>query len=801
MKLIKPSLKVIGILIAVVTIALFFYSQQLKPTYDGKLDLELNNTVDVYFDSFGIPHIYAQNNEDAYKALGYAHAQERLWQMELLRRVAPGRLSEVFGEQMIDNDKFFISIGLDQQTKRISSSAINDEESYTYLKAYLEGVNSFIDNGFTPVEYTILGLEKKHFVVEDVFNILGYMSFSFAAAQKTDPLISYIQNELGDEYITDLMLNYDPKATFIANEDNRSVKNALAWTSQMNKILDLLPVPTFNGSNSWVVNKDKTSTGNVILANDPHIGYSQPAVWYEAHLSTPGYERYGYLIAGVPFPLLSHNRDYGFGLTMFENDDIDFYQEVINPTNENQYKTDTGWNDFTTRVETINIKDADPIHFTVRETHHGPIINDVVSGLKDSDPVSMYWIYTQIDENLLNVLFELNNADSMEDFESKLPKLHAPGLNMMYGDKDGNIAWWATAQLYNRLDDNHPKMIKNGVYDKDNHIEMIPFSMNPHAVNPTSGYVYSANNATLTMDGKLVPGYYASENRAKRIVELLEPKNDWNKETIAEMIVDDTSSVISKSVTNLISSLDQSLLNKEQKKLLNELDQWEGDYPINSYLPSLYHRWEYEFLRFCFLDELGEETTQNLLKTHLSHKFVAPLIAKDESPWFDRIDTDKKEVKSEVVTTSFIKAIDFLTKEYGSNTKAWEWGKLHQVEHPHPLGNVSLLRPLFNVGPNPIAGARDVINAVNFNYTNTNFNYTPSAGPSTRRIIDFSDVEHSISILPTGQSGNPFSKHYDDQTELYNVGKFRPMLMNKQEIIEDSEGLLIFMPISKKIKE
>jgi penicillin amidase len=208
-------------------------------------------------------------------------------------------------------------------------------------------------------------------------------------------------------------------------------------------------------------------------------------------------------------------------------------------------------------------------------------------------------------------------------------------------------------------------------------------------------------------------------------------------------------------------------------------------------MPSVYHRWEYEVLRFCFEDELGVETTQNLLNTHLSKKFTAPLISKNNSVWFDRVDTAAKEEKSDVMTISFINAYESLIADYGKNSKSWNWGNLHQLEHPHSFGKIALLRPLFNVGPNPIAGAREVINAVNFKYSRTSSNFNANAGPSTRRIIDFSDVEHSISILPTGQSGNPFSDHYDDQVELYNSGKFRPMLLNKEEILKDSKNKLI----------
>ena len=207
-----------------------------------------------------------------------------------------------------------------------------NSETYKLSTAYLSGINQFLENGPTPIEYTLIGINKEKFTLNDMYNILGYMSFSFAMAQKTDPLLSVIQQKLGEDYSKELNIDSIPNSTFIKNSKStpESLENIV---TQATEVLETLPIPSFIGSNSWVVSPNKTATGKVLFANDPHIGFSQPSVWYEAHIVTPNYEMYGYHIAGIAFPLLGHNRNYAYGLTMFENDDIDFYQEENNPSN------------------------------------------------------------------------------------------------------------------------------------------------------------------------------------------------------------------------------------------------------------------------------------------------------------------------------------------------------------------------------------------------------------------------------------------------------------------------------------
>lgn len=794
MKKLKKVLFVLLGLLLLTIIGVAIFLNSLKPDYGGKKTLPgISSEVTTYFDSYGIPHIYAKNEKDALKALGYVHAQDRLWQMELLRRVAKGRLAEVFGEDMVKTDKFFLSLGIDDHTKKTVSELDKDSEAIVLTQAYLDGINEFIKNGPTPIEFYLTGLEKEPFTIDDVYNAVGYMAFSFAMAHKTDPLLTSMRNKLGDDIIKDLAITSDTSTVWIKNY--KGVKTdtlGTQITASVTAALENLPIPMLEGSNSWVLAPDKTKNGKVLFANDPHIGFAQPSVWYEAHISTPTYEKYGYHMAGIPFPLLGHDRNLAYGMTMFENDDIDFYYEETNPTDSTQYKTVEGWKNYEVVNKTIKVKDGKDVAFTYRKTHHGPILNNIADQITGDRPVAMSWIYTKPKNKVMHALHGISHAKNMEEFKSALPNIHAPGLNIMYGDAEGNVAWWASAQLYQMPDSLSTKFILDGASGKDEPLRYLDFSENPMAENPPWNYVYSANNQPDSISGMLYPGYYLPENRAKRIVQLLDAKNDWDKEAMSEMILDVTSPVNKEVINELIKLFDVTHLSGKQLVLLDSLKNWNGEYTLNSTSPVIYHRTLYQMVKNTMEDEMGPEMFKQFLSTHLFKRQIAWGAQMKEGEWWDNINTPNVvETREDIVMISFAQTWESLVKDFGDDPSQWTWDKVHTLEHQHPFGQVEWLRKYFNVGPFPIVGTREVINNLAFPYDETGF-YKVNSGPSTRRIIDFSDIENSISILPTGQSGNPLSKHYKDQAEMYVNGEFRKMMMNKQEIEETAESVLIF---------
>lgn len=780
MKNIKKFLKILGILLVLLVIGILFYANSLKPTYEGRVQLQqLSKEVAIHFDEFGVPHINAKNQEDAYLALGYLHAQERLWQMELIRRIAPGRLSEIFGKDLLPTDVFFSGLGIEEAAGKAIANLDKNSDAYLLTQKYLDGINQYIEEGNTPIEFTLMGIQKEKYTIKDVYNVFGYMAFSFAVAHKTDPLLTEIKEKLGDAYLNEFMNSYNENLT-INKTEIQPIKANL--TKAVSGIMNTLPVATFIGSNSWVIGAEKTKNGKVIFANDPHIGFSQPSVWYQNHIKTPEFEIYGFNIALMPFPLLGHNKKMAYGLTMLANDDLNFYIEENNPKNALEYKTKNGYEKYELRTKTIKIKDAADTTFTVKVSKHGPIMNGLVAHIEDERPIAMYWLYTQLENKTLDVAYGMSHSKSVSEFKKAAEKIHAPGLNVMYGDADNNIAWFASAKLYQLREGLSSKMYLNGASGEDEILEILPFEENPQAVNPSSHYVYSANNQPDSVRGKLYPGYYQPQDRAKRIVNLLEIKNDFTKEYVAKMLNDVTSATVSDISKDLVKNLTISSLSPSEKRAISLLENWDGNYLKESVAPTIYNRFLYELITATYQDELGT-AFELFLNSQLQDQVLPTQINNENSVWWDDIVTkNKKETRQEIIQQSFAKAFLFLQNQLGTNVDSWKWERVISLEHEHPIGKAGgLLRKIFNVGPFQTNGGNEVINNQIFSLNETGI-YKITAGPSTRRVIDFSDVDHSLSILPTGQSGNVFSKHYKDQAEMFVDGKFIKMKLNASEI-------------------
>ena len=789
MKKVKIIISVLFILFIVLGTASYLYLLTTKPIYEGEIALKnISKNTEVYFDDYGIPHIYASNERDAMVALGYVHAQDRLWQMELVRRIAPGKLSEIFGTRALKNDKFFLGLGIDEASEKTVSELDKNSPMYLLSMAYLDGINQYIENGKTPVEFQLLGIKKEKFTLKDIYNTVGYVAFSFAMAQKTDPLLTDIKNQYGEKYLKDLGINseFNPTRLKISNSQ---IQEYSSISKSISAILENSPIPPFVGSNSWVLSPNKTSTGKVIFSNDPHIEYSQPGTWYEAHISCPKFEIYGYYLAGTPFPLLGHNRNYAYGLTMFENDDADLFQEENNPKNPNQYKTSSGFENYSFRKKIIKVKDSSSVTLLIKSTKNGPIINDLIADFKTKKPVSLSWIYTKFPNKNLDAFYGLSHAENLDDFQESVGNIVSPGLNIMYGDVKNNIAWFTSGKLYKLQKGVNPNFILSGTNGIDDKKDFLDFSDNPKAINPLWNYVYSSNNMPESINGYDYPGYYLPEDRAKRITTLLDKKNNWSVKEVENMVVDN----VSPTALNIISNLTKCVftnLKADEKIALQILKNWKGSHNLEDVAPTIYNKWIYFYLKNTFQDEMGEISFKQFLKTHVMKQTIAFQIQNTSSPWWDNILTKNKiENREEILIKSFKEAVSSLKNQLGNNVNSWTWKSVHQVEYKHPLGSVAMLRPFFNVGIFEIEGSNEVINNTMFDYSDEKM-YTIKAGPSTRRIVDFSEIENSRSILPTGNSGNPISKFYNDQAEMYAKGKFRKMKMNKKEIIKYSTKLI-----------
>lgn len=792
MRFIKKIFKFIFLLLVVALVGVWLFARTMYPKYSGELELKnLTKKVVVFYDENGVPHIEAENKKDAYTAFGYVHAQDRLWQMEIIRRISAGRLSELFGKDLIRVDKFMSGLGIEEEAFKTIANLDKKSEPYILTQAYLNGINQFIENGATPLEFYLLGIEKEKYTLNDIYNVFGYMSFSFAMAYKTDPLVNEIKEKLGNQYVEELGIPMQ-NTTLLKSVKDPKIK--AEFSKAINEISEKIPVPAITGSNSWVLGANRTKNGRVIFANDPHIEYGQPSVWYQNHIKTPNYEMYGFNLALTPFPLLGHNQKYAYGLTMFQNDDVDFYIEENNPNNQLEYKTPNGYTRYKTFDKTIKVKGGKDTTYQVKVSKHGPIMNDLIDHLKDERPIAMKWIYTHLPNKLLNVTYKMAHSNSLKEFKEGAELLHAPGLNMMYGNTNDTIAWFAAGKLYKYRDSINRKTYLNGASGKDEIMEYIDFKDNPQAVNPKWGYVYSANNQPDTIAGMLYPGYYLPEDRAKRIVELIEPKHNFTKEEVAKMIVDVQSSTTPQVVRDASEVLEIEQLTVLEKDALKILQSWNGSYKKNEVAPTIYNRFVYEFLVNTFKDEMGSGFEQFISGIPLQRKMIAVQMAKLKSVWWDDITTkDIVEQKKDIITKSFKKSISFLKDQLGGDVNKWTWNRVLSVEHEHPIGKGGdFLRKVFNVGPFETAGGNNTLNNQIFKLDSTGY-YKAKAGPSTRRVIDFSDVKNSVAILPTGQSGNRFSPYYKNQAEKFVNGQYVKMVINPKEY-KHSENRLVFLP-------
>ncbi len=784
--MLKKLIKYLLFFIITLGVGIYLFLNNQKPIYNGTLELNsLQDKVEVYYDDYGIPHIYAQNDLDAMQALGYVHAQDRLWQMEVVRRIAAGRLSEIFGKKLLKVDKFYLNLGIAKNSKETVAQLDKTTQAYKLSEAYLKGVNNFVKNGKTPLEFTLIGVEKSPFSFEDIYNVFGYMGYGFAMGNQTDPLMSAIKEKLGDEYLSNLDMTIDKNTTLIPTQMANHINEdeVVEFTQVVKQVFNKTPIQPFIGSNSWVLGPKKTKNAKVIFANDPHIGFSQPAVWYQAHITTPTTEIYGFYLALNPFPLLGHNHEYAYGLTMFENDDIDLYVEQNNPKNPNEYLYEGKYKKYDIRTENIQIKDTASVTHTIKESIHGPVINSVVPQVKTKNPVSMYWVYTHRPNTLLEATYNISRAKNIKQFEKGASLVHAPGLNVMYGDAKGNVAWWASANLYKRANNAPTKLLLDGTKAENDSIIYTPFSENPQAINPNSNYVYSCNNQPDSLISKrYIPGYYIAEDRAKRVVELIANKNDWTLEESLEMASDNTSSVAAELIHIIYNNLKDKTLTKIEKQALERLNKWNATASISSVGTTIYTHFSYEYLNAVLKDEMESGIYNELEKTHFMGRMMVPLIKGKYPIWLDDITTqDKKETNADIQLLAFKKTVKALVNKLGDDPSKWTWGKRHTLEHKHPLGEVALLKPFFNVGPFPINGTNEVLNNQMF-FPTGSLDYHVHAGPSTRRVIDFSDIENAKAIIPTGQSGNVMSPHYKDQALLYNKGGFITMLLNKEKI-------------------
>ncbi len=781
------------ILIIAVGISLFIFLKSQAPKYSGKLQLpnSVNESVEVTYDNYGIPHIYAQSEQDAFFAMGYTHAQERLFQMDLIRRLAKGELAEILGPKLIPTDKMMRTLGIEQMAER---SAIVFRRSQPKMnaaaQAYLNGVNSFITKNRLPVEFSILGYKPAPFTLEDSYCNLGFMALGFTMTMKEEPLMEYIYQNLGDNYLKDLGLDS------ISNYNNFSrgttqKEGIQAILAELDKAEQNIPIPLWEGSNNWAIAGSKSKSGKALLANDTHIKYGQPSVWYEADLNYPGGGIYGYFLAGVPFPIMGHNEHLGWGLTIFPLDNMDMYSETQNPDNENQYRVIDHWEKFSIRHETIKVKSEQDLNFDVRYTRHGPVLNDAYTDIakQSKEPVSLWWILNKIETKALDATYEMMHAQNIDEFKKAMPHIDILGLNVVYADRDDNIAWWGCAKIPKRPQGLNPKRYIDGASDTLDHMQFYDFADNPQSINPPEGYIVTANNAPPAVNGINYPGYYAPGYRAQRLKDLIKAQEKWDIESMKRLHVDNHSNR-DVHLAELIYS--ESDISEQETEMMDLLDAWDGNYDVNSKGAIVYNRLIYFILKDAMADELGEDLFTKLKATYVLRSKIEHLLMNEHSVWWDNKNTKEIENRSDIFTLAVSQTYKSLTKQLTPDYESWKWGNVHQLEFVHPIGRKKPMDKIFNLGPFPMAGGNEVVDKEGFTYSDEP-KYKITSGPAMRLLMDFSNPNAAIGVIPTGQSGNFMSPHYSDQMHLFINGKYRKQISRKSDLPTESTRVL-FIP-------
>ena len=798
----KRALKIIALLLTALIVvgaagvSWYLYSKQ--PQRSGTLTLtQLKAPVSVRYDERGVPHIRAENEADLYRALGYVQAQDRLFQMEMMRRLAQGELAEVLGPKLADVDKLFRTLGIRQHARTAVARMDLKSASSQALAAYLDGINQFQDSHPAPMEFDLLKIPKRPFTAQDTFAVTGYLAYSFAATFRTEPTLTYVRDKLGAGYLKVFDLDSHPDGV-VASGLTKTMNGAdwqqleqIALLSQ--EALEMAGLPRFEGSNAWAISGSRSASGKPLLAGDPHIAYSAPAVWYEAHLSAPGFELYGHHQGLVPSALLGHNSQFGWSLTMFENDDIDLIAEKVNPANANQVWYHGQWVDLQSREETILVKDAAPIKLTLRRSPHGPIITDAFPTLLGKTPVAMWWAFLETENPILDAVYELNRADTAAKAAQASSKIHAPGLNVVWANASGDIGWWAAAKLPIRPANVNPGFILDGSSAEADKLGFYPFSENPQEVNPARGYIVSANHEPKSGNNVAVPGYYCLPDRVLRLDERLrDGALKWDNKASQSLQLDVQTGYALRVLKPLLPVLQAVVTDPTERALLERLVSWDGQHSLDSVPATVYNQFLYELTRAAMADEMGEVQFKNLLATRVLDFALPRLVADADSPWWDNRSTPAVESRADTVKVAWRATLAHLQATFGQDSANWAWGKAHTLTHGHPLAAQKPLDKLFNIGPLAAPGGRELPNNLGHNIGPAPWAVT--MGPSTRRVIDFADASKALGINPVGQSGVLFDAHYKDQAATFIAGGYVAQHLSEVDVAASTRSTLTLAP-------
>ncbi|MEK7718675.1 MAG: penicillin acylase family protein [Bacteroidota bacterium] len=797
----KKLLLVVGVIIGVVVIGGFIFVNHFKtmalPNYNKDIKLSgLIADVTVLRDSFAIPHIYAENEHDLYMAVGFVMAQDRLWQMDLLRRVTQGRLAEIFGKEVVDADLLFRSLRFTEKSRRVI--AVADENVRTCVESFADGVNQYIRQAGNnlPPEFGILGYKPEPWLPEQSLNLIGYMAWDLSTGWPFEVLFDQMRQKLGPELSRYMIPGMDSVHNTVTYPDfklDNSTAEVLRKFSETASIVDELGLDVFQGSNNWAVSGKKSITGKPLLANDMHLSLNIPGIWYQMHQVIPGKLNVtGVVLPGQPMVIAGHNDSIAWGFTNEMTDDADFYEETINPNNPDQYRLNGAWKDILKVEEKIRIKGGDSLIRFNRFTHRGPIISELKK--VKSKVLSMRWLGNE-DSNEIQSVYLLNRASNWTDFRKALRTFVSVNQNAVYADVKGNIGLQSTIGIPFREGD------RTLVYPGDTTLYdwkgLVPFEELPYTYNPECGYVASANCKTAPADYPYyISDWYIMPYRMDRIVEMLKEKEKLSIEDFQRMQGDQKSKMAEKFTRYFLSHLSvKPGLSETEKAVYELMGKWDYSMKVERPEALIFEKWYY----LTGVNLVQDQMDSLLLAQFVGQKilfenFMENMLFAPGGGWAGNINTkDATETFGDIIGSSFQQTVKELTLKFGGEPAGWKWGDVHTFTLAHPLSKVKILDRVFhlNRGPFRVGGSFHTVSP----YENPLNNYSAvNHGASERHIFDTGNWDRSLTVIPTGTSGIPASIHYCDQTESYMTNRYHTDYVTRTKV----EGALRYkMKFSK----
>lgn len=811
----------------------------------------LTAPVTIRRDVYGVPHIYARTSRDLFFAEGYVHAQDRFWQMEFSRRVGEGRLSELFGKSQLQTDIFLRTLGVERKARSEFEAA--DPETKSMLEAYAAGVNAYIAKrgpARLGLEFAILNLTGVKTKIEPwtPVNSLEWakmMAFQLEGNWDGEAFMTQLMHTLGRRDLTSFFTPYRKEMPVtVSNEE----LGAAGWTGS--HPISLLGSDRVTGSNGWVIAGSKTASGKPILANDMHLDLQVPSVWYEVGLHgvsadgrvgrTPEcpYDVYGYSLPGDPGVVTGHNDRIAWGLTNLYGDNQDLYIERINPDNPDQYLADGKWRDMGILYEEIKVRKAkEPYRLRVRSTRHGPIISDhgdrsSLEGFFEETgasfpanveltSVALRWATLET-PSVMQALLRLDRAENYEQFRQALAGWTAPGLNVVYADVDGNIAYQVVGRLPLRARSEGEAPVP-GWSSEFEWKGYVPFDELPRSLNPAKGYIVTANNPSA---GSAYPYLITTEfdygYRARRIVEMIESHPAPFTVKDIEAMQGDVLNFEALEVCAALQGLDlhptalerhvadverkdmserqRARFDKKQNEELARMEKartmlvgWDGRMSGESAAAALYgYVWE-QLVAEIFRDQYPESEWPMSTGTRAENA-VHYLLKDPANRLWDDVTTPVRETRDEILVRAFRRGFEALEKKAGTNPKKWRWDKIHTITFVNPTLGKSGIKPIetiFNRGPYPLPSGTSEVFAAAWDPKTP---FETKHIPSMRLIVDMADVASALSIHPPGQSGHPGSRHYADFIDMWRKVQYHPVLWDKAAVEKHSEGTLVLVP-------